>query len=232
MTRTVVGQPVGQFFGYRAIGIFQDVPTIRESAFQTDDTRPGDIQFEDINGDGVIDVQDQTLIGNPLPDFTANINNRVAYKDFDFSILFQGVFGNEILNLIRRRTDQYEGFGNQSIRYLDSWNPANTEGGEPRAVFFDPNQNSRISDRFVEDGTFVRLKNVSLGYTLPKSVTDKLAMSSLRMYISGQNLVTWTDYTGFDPEVGSFNQNPLINGVDNGRYPLARSVTFGLNANF
>lgn len=232
VSRTEEGQPIGQFYGYKVDRIFQTVNEIAESAFQTVNTRPGDIKFQDLNNDGIIDVNDQTVIGNPLPDFTANINNRVRYKGFDLNFLFQGVFGNELLNLVRRVTDRYEGFGNQSIRALDAFTNENTDTDQPRYAFFDPNGNTRISDRFVEDGSFVRLKNISLGYTIPQTKIRKLGMSSLRIYVSGQNLVTWTDYSGYDPEVGSFNQNPLINGVDNGRYPIARSFTFGLNANF
>ena len=232
VSRTEEGQPIGQFYGYKVDRIFQDGADIAESAFQSVNTRPGDIKFQDLNNDGVIDVEDQTVIGNPLPDFTANINNRVRYKNFDLNFLFQGVFGNELLNLVRRVTDRYEGFGNQSIRALDAFTSENRDTDQPRYAFFDPNGNTRISDRFVEDGSFVRLKNVSLGYTIPQEKLRKLGMTNLRIYISGQNLVTWTDYTGYDPEVGSFNQNPLINGVDNGRYPISRAYTFGLNANF
>ena len=232
ISQTLVGAAIGQLYGYEVDGIFNTVDEIREAPYQTDDTRPGDIRFKDRDGNGVVDGNDQTIIGNPLPDFTANINNRLAYKNFDANFLFQGVFGNDILNLVRRRTDLYEGFGNQSTRALDRWTFENQDTDEPRTIFFDPNQNARISDRFVEDGTFIRLKNISVGYTLPKTVLEKLKMSSLRIYLSGQNLVTWTKYTGYDPEVGSFDQNPLINGVDNGRYPLARAFTFGLNANF
>ncbi|OAV45910.1 hypothetical protein A3850_012870 [Lewinella sp. 4G2] len=232
VTRTVVGRPISQFYGYVREGIFQSVAEVAEAPFQSADTRAGDIKFADLNDDGVIDAADQTFIGNPLPDFTANINNRLSYKGFDMNFLFQGVFGNDLLNLVRRRTDRFEGFGNQSIRALEVWTPTNPSTTEPRSAFFDPNNNTRISTRFIEDGTFVRLKNISLGYTFPQLLLKKMKMENLRVYLSGQNLVTWTEYSGYDPEVGSFNQNPLINGVDNGRYPLARSVTFGLNANF
>lgn len=232
VTRTEVGLPIGQFYGYQVEGIFQEPGDVTEAPFQSIDTRAGDIQFRDINNDGVIDAADQTFIGNPLPDFTANISNRISYKGVDFSALFQGVFGNDILNLVRRRTESFEGFGNQSTIILDRYTPANPSSLVPRAVAGDPNANARVSDRFIEDGTFVRLKNISLGYTFPRVVTDKLGMNSLRVYVSGQNVITWTEYSGYDPEVGSFNQNPLINNVDNGRYPISRAFTFGLNANF
>jgi len=232
VTRTEVGRPIGQFYGFKVKGIFQEPTDVTEAPFQTIDTRAGDIQFEDLNDDGIINAADQTFIGNPLPDFTANLSNRFSYKGFDASFLIQGVFGNDVLNLVRRRTESFEGFGNQSAVILDRYTPANPSQTIPRAIAADPNGNTRISDRFIEDGSFIRLKNVSLGYRVPLVVAKKLKMSSLRIYVSGQNLLTSTEYTGFDPEVGSFNQNPLINNVDNGRYPTSRAFTFGLNADF
>jgi TonB-linked SusC/RagA family outer membrane protein len=232
VTRTEVGRPIGQFYGFVVDGIFQTPAEVTESPFQTIDTRAGDIKFKDLNDDGIINADDQDFIGNPLPDFTANISNRFSYKGFDANFLIQGVFGNELLNIVRRRTESFEGFGNQSAVILDRYTPANPSQTIPRAAPGDPNGNTRISDRFIEDGTFVRLKNVSLGYRFPKAITKKLNMSNLRVYVSGQNLITITEYSGFDPEVGSFNQNPLINNVDNGRYPTSRAFTFGLNADF
>lgn len=232
VTRTEVGLPIGQFYGFKVKGIFQTPDDVTEAPFQTIDTRAGDIQFEDLNDDGIINAEDQTFIGNPLPDFIANFSNRIAYKGFDFSALIQGVFGSEVLNMVRRRTESFEGFGNQSTIILERYTPANPSTTVPRAVAADPNGNTRISDRFIEDGTFIRLRNIQLGYTFPEEITRRLRMDNLRIYISGQNILTLTDYSGFDPEVGSFNQNPLINNVDNGRYPIARSLTFGLNANF
>ncbi len=232
VTRTEVGQPIGQFYGFVVEGIFQEPTDVTEAPFQSIDTRAGDIKFKDLNDDGVINAQDQTFIGNPLPDFTANISNRISYKGFDLSFLFQGVFGNDILNMVRRRTESFEGFGNQSTSILDRYTPANPSNTIPRAIAADPNANTRISSRFIEDGSFIRLKNLSLGYRLPQNVIKRLKMENLRFYVSGQNLITFTDYSGYDPEVGSFNQNPLINNVDNGRYPISRAITFGLNANF
>lgn len=232
VTRTEVGQPIGQFYGFVVDGIFQEPSDVTEAPFQSIDTRAGDIKFKDLNDDGIIDAADQTFIGNPLPDFTANLSNRFAYKGFDASFLFQGVFGNDVLNLVRRRTESFEGFGNQSTVILDRYTPANPSQTIPRAAPGDPNGNIRVSDRFVEDGSFIRLKNVSIGYRFPDALIRRAGVSSLRVYLSGQNLVTFTDYSGYDPEVGSFNQNPLINNVDNGRYPIARVFTFGLNADF
>jgi len=232
VTRTEVGLPIGQFYGWVVKGIFQEPTDVTEAPFQTIDTRAGDIQFEDLNDDGIIDAADQTFIGNPLPDFTLNVSNRISFKGFDLSFLFQGVFGNDILNMVRRRTESFEGFGNQSTVILDRYRPSAPSETIPRAVPANPNGNDRISTRFIEDGTFVRLRNASLGYTIPRTLTKRFGIANLRVYASGQNLITWTEYTGYDPEIGSFNQNPLINGVDNGRYPISRAYTFGINVNF
>jgi len=121
---------------------------------------------------------------------------------------------------------------NQSITVQDRWTPTNLDATQPRANGLDPNVNRRVSDRFIEDGSFIRLQNLSLGYTLPRKILEGKGFSSLRVYASGQNLWTQTEYSGYDPEIGSFNQNPLITGIDNGRFPVARSFTFGLNASF
>lgn len=232
VTRTEEGLPIGQFFGYKTDGIFQSLAEIQEAPFQGNNTRPGDIRFQDLNGDGEINGEDQTFIGNPLPDFTVNLDNTFRYRNFDLNILWQGVYGNEILNLIRRDLEGFVGNNNQLIAARDRWQVDNPSTTIPRAISSDPNDNRRVSDRFIEDGSFLRLRNLSLGYSLPAGTLQKLPLTNLRLYFSGQNLVTITNYSGYDPEIGSFNQNPLINGVENGRYPLSRNYTMGLNANF
>lgn len=232
VTRTEEGRAISEFFGYRTAGIFQTLAEIAEAPVQSPDTRPGDFRFEDLNNDGVINEEDQTFLGNPVPDFTANLNNTFGYKGIELSFLIQGVFGNEILNLLDRNllglTDQ----NNQRVEALDRFTATNPSTTVPRANFSDPNDNRRISDRYIEDGSFVRLRNVTLGYQLQNAFIKKINLTSAKVYVSGQNLLTFTNYSGYDPEVGSFNQNPLINGVDNGRYPSARSLTVGFNANF
>jgi len=195
-------------------------------------TRAGDLRFEDLNNDGVINDEDQTFIGSPHADFTLNLINDVSFNNFDFSIFFRGVFGNEVYNMMNRDIAGTGAWHNQSTVVENRWQPANPDGTEPRATGIDPNANRRVSDRFVEDGSFIRLQNLSLGYTLPNNISKKVKIASLRFYISGQNLWTLTGYSGYDPEIGSFNQNPLINGVDNGRFPVARSFTLGANINF
>ena len=232
ITRTVEGEPIGQFFGFVTDGIFQSLEEIDESPFQEAGTRPGDIKFKDLNDDGVINEEDRTTIGNPNPDWTINMTNNLAYKNFDLNVFIRGVYGNEIYNLLRRDLAGTGAWHNQSVTVADRWSATNPNGTEARSAGNDPNQNRRVSDRFVEDGSYIRLQNLTLGYTLTKNVLDRLRISSCRAYISGQNLWTMTGYTGHDPEVGSFNQNPLLTGIDNGRFPISRSYTVGLNVGF
>ncbi|MEM1327070.1 MAG: TonB-dependent receptor [Bacteroidota bacterium] len=232
VTRTEEGRPISQFYGYVMDKVFETQAEVAESPFQSDGTRAGDIKFKDLNNDGIITDADQTFIGNPLPDFTLNLNNNFAFVGFDLSVFFQGVFGNEILNLMRRDIEGQAGLNNQSAAVINRWTTLNPITDVPRPTGSDPNDNRRLSTRFIEDGSFIRLKNVNLGYTVPRKWLERVGLQQVRMYVSGQNLKTWTDYSGYDPEVGSFNQNPLINGVENGRYPISKSYTFGLNVSF
>ena len=155
-----------------------------------------------------------------------------SFKVFDLSIFLQGVYGNEVLNLIRRDIEGMAGLVNQAVLVDERFRTNLPSGEVPRATHTDPNDNRRISTRFIEDGSFLRIKNITLGYNLPKNIGKRLKVQNLRIYLSSQNLHTWTNYSGYDPEVGSYNQNPLINGVENGRYPIARSYTFGVNVSF
>jgi len=232
ITRTEEGLPIGQYYGHVALGVFSNQEEVAAAAFQETGTRPGDIQFQDLNEDGVINDSDRTFIGSPHPDFTVNLINDVTFGNFDFNIFVRGVSGNEVYNLLRRDLAGTGAWVNQSTDIIDRWTADNQDGSEPRANGNDPNANRRVSSRFVEDGSFLRIQNAALGYTMPRNSLKRLGISNLRVYVSGQNLFTWTKYSGYDPEIGSFNQNPLINGVDNGRFPVARSITFGLNLNF
>ncbi len=232
VTRTEEGKPIGQFYGFQVEGIFQSQAEVGESPFQEEGTRAGDLKFRDLNGDGVINDLDQTFIGSPHPDFTANLVNDFRFMGFDISVFFQGVYGNEILNLIRRDLEGMAGLSNQSTAVLDRFTFQNLDTNVPRATGNDPNSNRRISDRFVEDGSFIRLKNLTIGYTLPNDLLQTIRFENVRFYFGAQNIFTWTRYTGYDPDIGSFNQNPLINGVDNGRYPISKSMTMGVSATF
>ncbi|WNJ19695.1 TonB-dependent receptor [Pontibacter sp. G13] len=232
VTRTEEGQPIGQFYGHVMEGIFQSQAEVGESPFQADGTRAGDIKFADLNEDGIIDDKDQTFLGSPHPDFTANLINDFSLKGFDLSIFLQGVYGNEILNLIRRDLEGMAGLTNQSVVVADRFSSMEPSTEVPRANSNDPNNNRRVSDRFIEDGSFLRLKNLTLGYTFNRTRLEAFKLEYLRLYAGAQNIWTLTSYTGYDPDIGSYNQNPLINGVENGRYPIAKSFTFGLSAKF
>jgi len=232
LSRTEEGLPIGQYFGHVALGVFRDAEEVAAAPFQETGTRAGDIQFADLNDDGVVDEQDKTFIGSPHPDFTVNFINDITWGNFDFNVFVRGVYGNEVYNLLRRDLAGTGAWHNQSVDIIDRWSVDNRDGLEPRSNGNDPNQNRRVSSRFVEDGSFIRIQNAALGYTLPSAKLRDKGISNLRIYMSGQNLFTWTNYSGYDPEIGSFNQNPLINGVDNGRFPVARSIIFGLNLNF
>ncbi len=232
VTRTEEGLPIGQYYGHIVEGIFKSSEEIAEAPFQEIGTRSGDLKFKDLNGDKVINDKDKTFIGSPHPDFTLNIINDFSIGNFDLNIFLRGVYGNEVYNMLRRDLAGTGAWHNQSVDIIDRWTPTNTEGTEPRSNGNDPNQNRRVSTRFVEDGSFLRLQNLMIGYNFSKSILKAIRVSNLRFYISGQNLFTLTKYKGYDPEIGSFNQNPLISGVDNGRFPVARSLTIGANLNF
>jgi TonB-linked SusC/RagA family outer membrane protein len=237
-TNTVAGQPVQSFYGWIADGIFQNAAQVAASPKQSN-AAPGDIKFRDISGpngvpDGVIDNYDRTYIGSFLPSFTYSLNGNLSYKGFDAAIFFQGVQGNKVLNAERIILEGMPRLFNAGTQVLNAWTPSNTATDIPRAVNSDPNRNGRLSTRWIEDGSYLRLKNVILGYTIPAAVlgtVSRSAVKRLRFYVSSQNLATITGYKGYDPEIGSKN-GTLTNGVDFGQYPSARSFQFGLQAGF
>ena len=252
------------FYGYVTEGLFQDQADILAHAVQVPDQADsrknlvdkragvwiGDVKFKDLNGDGVINTQDQTIIGNPNPDFTFGFNNTLRYGAFDLNIFFNGSYGADILNysrvLIEGMTNVYSNqaatvFDRAQYAYRDpsgsDLDPANVylanPGGDtPRPTTTDNNRNNRMSDRFIEDGSYLRLQHVRLGYTLPAHLTQKVRVQKLRLYVSGQNVKTFTKYSGYDPEIGAFNQDPLLQNADMGRYPTPRVFTFGIDADF
>lgn len=235
--RTDVGQSVGAFYGYVTDGLFQNRGEIEAAAFQSENTAPGDIRFKDLNGDGVIDLNDQTYIGDPTPDFTYGINGDIAFKGVDLSFFLQGVQGNDVYN----GTVRYDfNFVNRPASVLGRWTGEGTSTTEPRVTVTDPNQNVRVSDRFVEDGSYLKLKNVQLGYTLPNDLLAKLKCSKFRVYVSAQNLLTFTNYSGLDPEIGTIGFDPaqgvdggvLEIGIDRGFYPQARTFLGGIQIGF
>ncbi len=237
ITRYDVGQPLGSFFGYVADGLFQTQDELAKlnaasptKFYQSSGTAPGDIKYLDLNGDGVINDADRTFIGNPNPNFTYGLNNTFGYKGFDLNIFLQGSQGNKVYNLNRYYLEGgLAAATNAGTIALERWTGPGTSNYVPRAVFNDPNQNIRPSSHYIENGSYLRVKLVTLGYTLPKSVLGSLQPQRLRIYVSAQNLLTATSYTGFDPELGNNGQSF---GVDRGVYPQARVFLAGVNVGF
>ena len=237
LVRYDVGQPLGSFYGYVADGIIQSADELAAlnaksptKFYQSSGTAPGDIKFKDINGDGVVNDSDRDFMGNPNPDFTYGLNNTFSYKGLDLNIFLQGSQGNDVYNLNRYYLEGgLAAASNAGTIALDRWTPTNTNTDIPRAVFNDPNQNNRISSHYVEDGSYMRIKLLTLGYTLPAGLLSTLHSQRVRVYVSAQNLATFTKYTGFDPELG--NQGNSF-GVDRGIYPQARVFLAGINLGF
>ena len=236
ITNTAVGQPIQAFYGWVVEGIFQSTDEVSKHATQTAATSPGDLKFKDLNGDGVIDNNDRQFLGSFIPKVTYAFNLGANYKNFDASVFFQGVQGNKIFNATRVITEGMIRFFNAGTQVLDAWTPTNTNTDIPRAISSDPNQNARPSTRFLEDGSFLRLKNVMLGYNLAGNSLQSLTrgvVKNFRIYVSAQNILTFTKYSGYDPEVG--NRTPgssLTNGIDFAVYPQPKSFQVGIQAGF
>jgi hypothetical protein len=183
-----------------------------------------------LNNDGVINDSDRTRIGSPWPDFEGGFNNTVSFRNFDLTAFVQFSVGNDVFNGNRIYADQFgSGGDNHSKRALDRWRPDHTNTDVPRAIWGDPNRNTRNSSLFVEDATYYRLKNIVLGYTLPQWLAEKGGFRNARVYLQGQNVFTSTDYSGWDPEVNSSGQTSITRGYDFYTLPQARTFTFGFN---
>ena len=272
LTYSTVGQPVGQYYGYKVIGMFKEesdfyqrdadgnflldkngnrlpVALPENQHIAKDEVWVGDYIFEDLNGDGVIDEQDRTYLGNPEPKFSYGFNNTFTYKGFDMNIFINGVYGNKLVNLFRKdftnpmRNSNLlkEATGIAHVELIDPAQPEeiwNVHVSNPESATVqrlntaDGNDNNRMSSRFVEDGSYLRIKNISLGYTFPQKWTRKWHIENLRVYMNIQNAFTFTKYKGYDPEVGAYNYNVLLRGVDYARYPSQRIYTVGLNLSF
>lgn len=225
------GHPVNEFYGFITEGIFQTQTEVDNHAVQVPGNDPynrtsaGDIRFKDLNNDGVINDLDRAFTGNPNPTLIFALNNSFTFKGFDLSLFLQGVSGNKILNANRIYSEAMSVAQNQTVEILNRWTGEGTSNLMPRAVFNDPNKNTRPSDRYIENGSYLRIKNLTLGYTLPSKLTEKAHMASLRVYASGLNMYTFTKYTGFDPEVGT-------SGIDNNVYPVTATYSIGVNLGF
>lgn len=234
VSKTEVGGPMSRFFGWVWEGVFQNQSEIDNyvgpggEVIQPNAT-PGDFKFADLNNDGLLNDEDRTYIGNPHPDLVYGFNFNLEYKGFDFSSSFQGTIGNDIYNGLK--TLAIPGLQNSlAAAYTDAWYEEGDNATYPKPSFSNANNNYRASSWWVEDGSFLRLQNVQLGYTISSSTLERVMLDSFRIYVSGQNLLTFTDYSGMDPELGSFNALDL--GYDNIRYPSSRTVLVGINAQF
>lgn len=280
VTRSVPGESLYNFYGYVVEGIytsFEDilnspVNTLQQNnpivenedgtkSWSTDPTKysrsnttyVGDIKYKDVNGDGIIDENDKTNIGSPMPDFTFGWTNTFHYKNFDLSFFINGSVGNKVGNYLKMKlthmnsawTNQMTDVNNRALlapadgNYTTNWYNdisnvvvSNTDAKLPRASINDPNDNDAWSSRYIEDGDYVRLKNITLGYTFPKSLLKKLSLTNLRLSLSVNNLFTITGYDGYDPEIGVSTASSNVYGLDNGRYPSPTSFIFGLNVSF
>ena len=218
------GEPIGLFYGFVYQGVQQS-----GDAILTGSEGLGGEKFKDIDGNGILNIDgDRGIIGDPNPDFTWGWNNSFTYKDFDLNFFFQGSQGNDILNYTKLVLDDGIGVNNTTTDFLNRWTPTNTDTNIPRASI---TRNRRLSSRWVEDGSYIRLKNLSLGYNLPSNMIDKLNIHSFRIFVSGQNLWTKTNYSGFDPEVGRDGAIQGI-GIDFGSFPNTTNFTLGLNFGF
>ncbi|MCF0070201.1 TonB-dependent receptor [Dyadobacter sp. CY261] len=255
VTRTVAGESIQSFYGWDFDKIYQtqaEVDADNAAAraktgsdgayYQSQATAPGDVRFRDLNGDGVVDDKDRKVIGSFLPDFTYGLNLTANYKHFDISILFQGVQGGEIYSGIGVYAGAFRWpLGGSLDAFENAWTTENPSTTNPRIKWSDPNDNSRVSQRWLQDASYLRLKNISIGYELPADLLAKKtngAFSKFRIYLSSQNLLTFTKYDlGYDPEIGmkigsNRGAGNLTNGIDYGQYPAARSFTLGLQLGF
>ena len=222
LTQFREGESPGIFWGYKTNGIFQNQGEVDAHATQPN-AQPGDIRFVDVNGDGVINADDRTKIGDPFADYTIGWNLNLNVYNFDLSVFTYGSFGNDVYRAYERNLN----YTNKFARVLDRWTGEGTSNTEPRYAFVDGNNNTRASDRYVEDGSFIKIKNVQLGYNF--NLSESSYFDSVRLYLQGKNLLTITDYTGYDPEMSG---GVLGSGIDRGNYPTPRIVSVGLNVKF
>ncbi|MEC3905811.1 TonB-dependent receptor [Tamlana sp. 2201CG12-4] len=234
LTRTQTGGPIGAFWGYKTAGIFQNQDQIDNSPTLGGEA-PGDLIYVDTNGDDVITEEDMTVIGSPIADFTFGFNVAFDYKNFDFSMDVNGVYGNEILNLKAKK--RWSSTYDYEQRFVHSWNGEGSTNVHPRVNNADTH-NELQNDYWLEDGSYLRIRNVQLGYTLPRKLLEKINIANVRFFTGVTNLVTFTKYSGFTPDVTltpsqtGDTSDVLLSGIDSGVYPLSTTYNFGLNVSF
>jgi hypothetical protein len=279
VSRSVVGESLYNFYGYEVEGIYKDFQDILNSPVNTlqqnnpiitnadgskswnedpskysrsNTTFVGDIKFKDVNGDGIIDENDKTNIGSPMPDFTFGWNNTFRYKNFDLNVFINGSVGNKVGNYMKMKlTHMNSAWSNQTTDIVDrarlaaidptdaTWYDhidnvvvTNPNASIPRASINDPNDNDAWSSRYIEDGSYVRLKNLTLGYTFDQKLIRKIGLTNLRLSVSATNLFTITGYDGYDPEIGASTASANVFGLDNGRYPSPTSFSCAMSVSF
>ncbi|MDO9615193.1 MAG: TonB-dependent receptor [Bacteroidota bacterium] len=240
-TKTMVGNPIGEFFGYIVEGVFQNQQEINEANMLSSEgeyyqdilTRPGDFKYKDLNGDGKVTGEDRGFIGSPHPDFTYGLTFSADYHQFDISIFLQGVLGNDIFNVFKYYTHQNTGYFNSPANMLqEAWHGEGTSNSQFMISASTSNNNLRASSWYIEDGSFLRVKNLQIGYNLGKWMCKKLSISSCRIYVGAQNLYTFTRYSGLDPELADLSGSPLNSGIDFAKYPQARTILTGIGIKF
>ncbi|MDP9076389.1 MAG: TonB-dependent receptor [Bacteroidota bacterium] len=247
-SQTAIGQPVGEFYGFKSLGIFQSQPQIDAlnaaaakygagTYYQHSVTVPGDRYFADTNGDGIVNDNDRISLGSPQPKFYGGLSLDATYKAWDFTMYFYGTYGNKIFSFAESNIESFGSRQNGALEnvsqayYAGAWTPQNHSNVYSRVTANDDAEgSSAASSAWIENGSFLKLKTLNIGYTLPVGIAKKVLLTKLRLYVSSQNLFTITSYKGLDPEIGTQGGNPTQNGIDNGAYPYARSITFGLNA--
>jgi TonB-dependent starch-binding outer membrane protein SusC len=244
LTRTQQDFPLSYFYGYNVIGIFQNEGEVSSSptqGFATPAAGVGRFKYQDVNGDGTINASDRTNMGSPHPDFTYGLNFAAAYQGFDLALFLQGSQGNKIYNFTKYFSDFPAVFyqSGKGLNVLNAWSASNTNTTVPKLSSSVVNGETETNSYFLEDGSYLRIKNLQIGYTVPKSVTDRANIERVRVYVQGQNLVTFTKYTGLDPELslrsfsaGDSRSTNLDIGVDRGAYPVSKSLLIGLNVTF
>ncbi|RAW00880.1 SusC/RagA family TonB-linked outer membrane protein [Pseudochryseolinea flava] len=223
-----IGEQIGVFYGLESDGIFQTAEEVAASAQKN--AKPGDRRYIDHNPDGVINASDRKILGYAQPKFTFGFNNTFTYKGFELTVFFQGVHGNSIFNLNRFELESMTGVSNQSRDVLDRWTKTNPSNTIPRAK--SEGTPYQVTSRQIEDGSYIRMKNIQLAYNFPSAVLSRFKINTAKVYVSAQNQITITDYSGYDPEVSRYGQETLSQGTDYGSYPAAKSVMFGVNLGF
>lgn len=240
-TKTMVGHPIGEFFGYVVEGIFQNQQEVdaanalssEEEYYQDKLTRPGDFKFKDLDGDGIITGKDRTFIGSPHPDFTYGLSLMAEFRKFDLSVFFQGSQGGKIFNVFKYYTCQNTGYFNSPEHMLETaWHGEGTSNTQFIISASTANNNLRSSSWYIENGSFLRIKNLQIGYNFDRWLCHRVGLSECRLYIGAQNLFTFTHYSGLDPELADLSGNPLNAGIDFAKYPQARTLMSGITIKF